>query len=58
MILSGVRSLLATFRRIASASSAGWSASSFRAVSMNRRDCSGLSALRGGEGLRVGMKAP
>lgn len=40
---------------MASASSAGSSASSFRAVSMNRRDWSGSSAFRGGCGLRSGM---
>lgn len=31
------------------------SASTCRAISMNRRDCSGLSALGGGSGFRLGM---
>ena len=51
------RALLASVRSIASASSAGSSAPISRAVSMNRRDCSGSSAFLGTDGLLAGIWA-
>jgi len=52
-----LRSFLANVRSIRSASSAGSSAPISRAVSMNRRDCSGSSAFLGTDGLLAGIWA-